>query len=152
MSDSGEIMRADPDLRRAVIIVVLVLFALLVLLYGLIGDPFEWLYGRLVGDVEALADEDPELARARAARIVVWAVASVWGSYLLIAAYGISLGIRMWVAEQWPRPGARLIADTPVVRGGKLRARAGTVIVVPLLLLVPITYYSWSVIAWARSA
>lgn len=151
MSEETDIVRADPGLRRAVIIVVLVAFASVVLLYGLLGDPFEWLYDRLVGDVGALAAQDPELARERAARIVIWTVASIWVFYVLVAGYGVWLGVRMWRAEQWPLPGARLIADTKVQRGRELRARAAAVIAVPLVLLLPISYYALKVGLWAAA-
>lgn len=144
-----EIIRADPSLRRTVIIVALVLFFSFALLYGLLGDPFEWVWGRLLQDIEALAEVDPALAARKASRIVIATLVGAWIAYLGIAAYSLILGIRMWRAGQWPLPNARVIADTKVKRGAPLRVLAAAATGVPLIALAPLLYYSIEIWRWA---
>lgn len=143
------IVRADPARRRALLIVVLVCFAVFVLLYGLVGDPFEWVVARLLDYIESGGESDPAQARARAAGIVIGLIGLAWLFCAAIVGFYVLMGVRMWGAEQWPLPGARPIVDQRIRRGRTLRVSALILIVVPLLALAPLTYYSLRVALWA---
>jgi len=145
---SEDIVRADPGRRRALLIVLLVCFALFVLAYGLIGDPFEWIVGRMLAYVDTAGEADPAAAEAAAARVIVGLLGFAWLVCAAIVGVYVLIGIRMWGAEQWPLPGARPIVDQRVRRGRALRVSAAILIVVPLLAIGALTFYLLRVGSW----
>jgi len=146
---SDEIMRADPARRRAVLIVLLVCFAVGVLVYGLVGDPFEWLRARMLAYVAT--ESDPAEAQAAAARMIAVLLGFAWLVCAVIVGVYVLIGIRMWSADQWPPPGARPLVDQRIRRGRVLKVSAVMLMVVPSLALAALTYYLLRVAIWAVS-
>lgn len=140
MANNPEIILADPVLRRRVIFGLVFLTLPLVVCLLTIRDPFEWLFGDLFRDIQKLVKTDPEEARHRLGKILIWTFGFIWLNFAGFCAYCVFLGRRMLKAGRWPLPGARVIRDTRVERGRKLRIRASLIIALPLLVLLPLTY------------
>lgn len=111
MTPDIEIQRADPRARRRAL-------ALGVGAAVAGGALIAALPGWLEGWTETLLTR-PATERARIARLLVWAAAgSIGVPVLVLGAYFWRAGGRVLRAGRWPAPGARVISDTPVLRGG----------------------------------
>jgi len=107
--DVKEIQRADPQLRKRALVMVLVI--------AVAGAVALLILQGVLADLRMLRGNDFERARDALAAAFLWSIAA---SALLTVPAGIYLwrmGSRIRSALQFPPPGLRVIRDTVVVHG-----------------------------------
>jgi hypothetical protein len=107
-----DVQRADPNLRVTVVIVVVV-----VLITGVV------LFVNLQRWFTALAQVPTAAAQAQLLTAFAWAVGIGCVAIFWLSASLWRLGGRVRRAAQWPLSGARVIRDTPVLRGAAAVSR-----------------------------
>lgn len=101
-----DVQRADPQLRvAALFVLVFTLVAAVALLVVL----QRWL--------AAVTQLPAAAAQAQLLAAFAWAIGSVCAAMLWLAASFWRSGGRVRRTAQWPLPGARVIRDTPILRG-----------------------------------
>ena len=123
-----EIVRADPALRRQLILVVALVFALGLFALG-------WLPGELAA-ILAIARQSPAEARVRTLVVLGALIAPV---VLLGIAAGVATVRRSVLTlrtDRFPPPGMRVFRDTPVVRGRPARVLAVVLATLGVSLIV----------------
>ena len=121
MSQGPEVIKADPVLRRRALIgfATLIIVSLAAAAYFRVyGTPME----RYMQYVAALDRTAAVTSLTKAGSLLV---ATMFVLVSSIAAGMFWFGSRMWKAQQWPLPTARLIADSPVARGRDVRILGG---------------------------
>jgi hypothetical protein len=108
----GEVQPADPTTRRRALIAVAVIA---MAGWGLYFGLEQWLAGLRGSSLGHVRDS---LERA-----LIW---SSWATFLpitVLAAFMWRYGARVCRAERFPAPGAKVVRDTPVLRGKPARRR-----------------------------
>src|SRR5262245_1355683 len=111
-----EIVKADPRLRRQLVLVLLLILAV-----GLAA--LAWAPGELAM-ILALARESPGEARIRTVLLLGALVAPVVLLGLLAGADTIGRAVATFRSDRFPPPGMRVLRDTPVIRGRAARGLA----------------------------
>ncbi|MBW1992180.1 MAG: hypothetical protein JRI59_08710 [Deltaproteobacteria bacterium] len=102
-----EILRADPEYRRKMLVVMAVVYLTAVTMTGALifwGHP--WMKGYL-------ATLEPKAGL----RLITWLLIGIFLSFLPLCGYIFRQGRRIIVSECFPAPGTRVIRDTEVIRG-----------------------------------
>ncbi len=107
-----EIHRADPQLRRMV--------ALLVIAAVVVGAAILWFFRQWLS---GLAQLPTSAAYSQLISVLAWCMALACLSLFVFAVYLWRLGARVVSHAQLPIPGARLLRDTPIVRGALAQRR-----------------------------
>lgn len=107
-----EIYRADPQLRRLVAVLLVVAAAVGAIIYWFFRH---WLMG--LSQLPSLA------AGSRLALAFGWCLGLACLSLAVFAVYLWRLGAKVVGCGQFPVPGARLLRDTTILRGGPARRR-----------------------------
>jgi hypothetical protein len=128
LSTDEEIVYADKNLRRWVLIlaIVLALIALCV---------FKFTQG-YVRDIVTLAEDNPQEMLRKSIVLANIAVISFSAGILAVFGYFLWLGIKIIKANQYPVPGMRVIRDTKILRGERARSRAGMAIALATGILI----------------
>ena len=142
----GEIMRADPALRRRADILCAVL-ALLCLLGSVLlinyGSPIDTWQDEFAKHVAELQKTDPIAAQEAIDDKARSLLAALWSLGAATLAGCLWYGRKFWKAEQWPPAGARLIFDQPVVRGRPLRMLAAFFFGFGIFVFCAFSYATW---------
>lgn len=116
------IARADAAHRRRLALATLVALA--------IGA---FAINRLASELSALeklAATAPAEAADRYLQLARWVLTVPAVGLVICALLLVRLGMRAWQSEQFPPPGARLLADQPLVTGADAKRRARLVIII----------------------
>lgn len=122
-----EVVRADPAYRRRFLLTVVVCTLVGMAVVGLTEPYFKALRSEL----------SQPLARERLGQIVNQLGVAALAMYLLLWAGALALlgeGLRIRRTGQFPPPGAKVLRDTPVVRGEIARMRATLLIISAALI------------------
>jgi hypothetical protein len=120
-----DVQRSDPKLRRVALVVVAAVVVAGVASLAAMQHWFAQLKQLPAAAAQAQLLSAFALAFGTVCAAVLWLAASLWRS-----------GAHVRRAEQWPLPGARVIRDTPVLRGsaavgrGRLMQAAGVALFV----------------------
>lgn len=125
---SAEIQRADPAARRLALIGVVAMAGL-----GLI--PIIWLQG-VLDTISELRRTDPVEATRRMLGVTRLLAAATAVTCFVIAIWLAQLSFRIRTAGRFPLPGARVVRDTPVLRGAAAGRQARIALMVALALLI----------------
>lgn len=138
MTDSDrEVQKADPGLRRQVLVGAV--FLVLILVAGVV------LLANRFAELEKLAGESAYLASRQglaAARVLLVAVAL--GATVLGGVLG-RLSWRTLAAGRYPPPGMRVINDTPVLRGAVARRYGRGGLILAAVLIVAGIWVPWRI-------
>lgn len=127
-SPEREIVKADPALRRQMILVLLLIFAI-----GLFA--LEWLPGELAS-ILAIARESPKEARARTVLLLGALIAPAVLLGMVAGVDTIRRSVSTFRTGRFPPPGMRVLRDTPVLRGRGARGLAVFMATLGVLLIV----------------
>jgi hypothetical protein len=117
-----EIIPADRTYRRTLLVIYLVL----VLVGGaLIGWVLPWAEGYLEG-----------LEATRALGVIKFALIVLFLSMVPLGAYLFSVGRKMMKYQRFPPLGMKVITDTQVVEGEKVKFQGQVVVVLSLILIL----------------
>jgi len=117
-----KIIPADRTYRRRVLIIIVVLVVIGVVLIG-------WVLPRARSYLEGL-EAQRALGLSRVALVVLFL------SIIPLAAYLFTVGRKMMKYERFPPPGMKVITDTRVVEGEKVRIQGQVVVVLSLVLIL----------------
>jgi len=138
-----EIRRADPALRRLVVVAFVIstcVGALLIVAFERYRVPLsEWILA------------DPGVAAQRLTTIFRLLVALVLGPLLAFAAYLWSVANKVVQAREFPPPGLRVIRDTPIITGEPAASRGRILKVLAYgccVACVVLGLLFWRVSAW----
>jgi len=141
-----DIVKADPDARRRVIIAIVALTVVLAALLYLVVSRLETL--------KATSAVDPRAA-IRQLSLLLWATAGLAAAMAAaMAAILARLALKVRRAERYPLPGALLLRDTPLRTGLEARRLASASLVLACLLafaaagVLATTWWLWRIIAW----
>jgi hypothetical protein len=107
-----DVQRADPKLRVAALVGVILIFVLGAVLWVMLQ---RWL--------TELKQVPASAAQAQLLTAFAWAFGSVCVAVIWLATSLWRSGIAIRRAAQWPLPGSRVVRDTPVLRGEAAVAR-----------------------------
>jgi hypothetical protein len=123
-----EILRADPRLRHGTLLVVLILLGL-----GVVG-----LFGldRYLQGVAADAQLEPEAVFRKIFNLLRLSFVAGGVGLILSGAYLGRFAMRILASGQFPPPGARVIRDTPILRGAPAKRQGRSMATLAILLVV----------------
>jgi len=116
-----KIIPANRTYRRTVLIIYVVLVVIGVVLIG-------WVLPRSQDYLEGLEAQ-------KALGILKVALVVLFLSILPLAAYLLAVGRKMMKTERFPPPGMKVISDTKVVEGEKVKFRGQVMVVLSLVLI-----------------
>ncbi len=117
-----EIIPADRAYRRKVLMIFVVLVFIGVVIIG-------WVLPGAQGYLEGLEAQ-------RALGIIKVALVVLFLSIVPLAAYLFAIGRKMMKYERFPPPGMKVITDTKVVEGEKVKFQGQVVVVLSLVLIL----------------
>lgn len=123
-----EIQKADPELRKIVVLSLVIVCTAAVIGVVLLEDH--------LGELELLAMSSPTDAAEALARIARWFFLAIGAGALLGTGWMSWLSIRILRSDRYPPEGARTIRDMRVLRGRAARARAWLGLLFALLFLI----------------
>lgn len=123
-----EIVKADPVLRRQMLLVLLLILAI-----GLFA--FEWVPAELA-TILAIARESPGEARARTVLLLGALIAPAVLLGMVAGVDTIRRAVSTFRTDRFPPPGMRVLRDTPVLRGRRARTLAVVMVTLGAMLIV----------------
>ena len=125
---TDQVIPADKKFRNLAILGLLLLVVVALFL-------IQFLQGYL-GELKALVETQPEMALARARRLLIGVTLLHALFSCSFGAYFLATGVRAWNAQRYPLEGQRVIRDTRLRVGKSARIAAGIHFLIGALLLL----------------
>jgi len=134
-SDTVEIVPADPVLRRRVLLVLLAMVA--------IGAAAIHYAPAALHEIFRVARESPAEAERRARILMFALIGPMTLGSLIVGIDVVRTALRALETRRFPPPGARVLRDTPVIRGSRARLVAALALVLGVTLVSASATLSW---------